>query len=506
MTFELAAGVHCETSNQLLCRSIGSNNLEFLSMTLKRKQVVSTSPRSEVDKDGEPSGGVDPSDKTQKQNLARVASDAIASTKPATSEQAFVWCHQARSLWLNEATNNKDLETVELLYRAALNAKKDLSVENKKKKRKTTNGSSGATSYAVLSPADYRKAGERLSLLYLQSGRPQKAKPGLKYLGFTCRLSERILNYPNNLNLSSKPQKKKNFKSKKTPPACILDDFLSASQSKFLRDIFCDINADYWTGHDYAVEPPSPYFSYVIPIPKTQKVPRLSFLETLIQQMLNCPHLRQQFPLLSKARYVELWAHNRPHASGHQMHFDSDNEGIGGVRNPIISTILYLSDNHNVGGPSLITNQTLQSTSLSNVLGWLAYSRPHRLVAFDGKVLHGVIPGKGVVSDRDFDSSTSSLQHQQSLRRVTLMLAFWKNIQIRDSSTPCAARPWPKKGDEMPSWARQLNALIKNGNQDVGAPKLAEPVPIGHVYEDLDGNSLIRDEGMPEYEEVFQGF
>ena len=59
-------------------------------------------------------------------------------------------------------------------------------------------------------------------------------------------------------------------------------------------------------------------------------------------------------------------------------HYYADNEGKGGqIRNPIISTILYLTtdededdhddDNKNgansrCGGPSLITNQRLQST------------------------------------------------------------------------------------------------------------------------------------------------
>src|SRR4051812_969890 len=43
------------------------------------------------------------------------------------------------------------------------------------------------------------------------------------------------------------------------------------------------------------------------------------------------------------ATHAEWWAHCRPHASGHQLHFDSDDEGRGGVRNPSVSTVLYLS-------------------------------------------------------------------------------------------------------------------------------------------------------------------
>ena len=49
------------------------------------------------------------------------------------------------------------------------------------------------------------------------------------------------------------------------------------------------------------------------------------------------------FPQAAEARFAEWWAHCRPHHTGHQLHFDSDDEGEGGVRNPIITTVLFLS-------------------------------------------------------------------------------------------------------------------------------------------------------------------
>lgn len=57
---------------------------------------------------------------------------------------------------------------------------------------------------------------------------------------------------------------------------------------------------------------------------------------------LLAPH----FPAIKRATAVEWWAHCRGHSSGHQLHFDSDDEGAGGVRNPLVSTVLYLT-----GGP-----------------------------------------------------------------------------------------------------------------------------------------------------------
>jgi hypothetical protein len=414
-----------------------------------------------------------------------------------TTEQALKWCHQARNLWLNEATCDEDLDTVECLYRAALNAKTALQPSKRKKKRKLGRGVD--TLYAALPPSEYRKAGERLSLLYLQSGRPQKAKPGLKYLGFRIRLAEKILNYPVYQTSSSRPLQHKK-KSNNSSPCCVMDEFLSNFQLKYLQSIFCDINADYWTQHSYAVEPPSPYFSYVMPITSHKLQQGASFLQSLIQQIFHCQKLRQQFPLLSKARYVEMWAHNRPHSSGHQLHFDSDNEGKGGVRNPIISTVLNLSEMIGVGGPSLITNQTLQTTSLSNVRGWLAYLRPRQMVAFDGRMLHGVIPGKGIAVSSNDDDRYQLTRPQ--FRRVTLMLAFWKDIEIRDSERQGAARPFPKENKDIPSWYRKLNGQLENHAKDCsgGSPKVVEPVSIGRVYGDLDGNPLPSDAFMPEYD------
>jgi hypothetical protein len=37
-----------------------------------------------------------------------------------------------------------------------------------------------------------------------------------------------------------------------------------------------------------------------------------------------------QTPAVREAAFVEWWCHCRPHCSGHQMHFDSEDEGRGG--------------------------------------------------------------------------------------------------------------------------------------------------------------------------------
>lgn len=90
--------------------------------------------------------------------------------------------------------------------------------------------------------------------------------------------------------------------------------------------------------------------------------------------------------------------------AGHQLHFDSDDEGQGGVRHPIITAIVYLSNNVTaapltspsspqppaqawVGGPTLMTDQVLGGPLATQ--GWLAYPETNRAVFFDGRYLHG---------------------------------------------------------------------------------------------------------------------
>lgn len=48
-----------------------------------------------------------------------------------------------------------------------------------------------------------------------------------------------------------------------------------------------------------------------------------------------------------------------------------------------------------VGGPTLVTTQRLASKKLAD-RGWIVHPRVNRVCMFDGGVLHGVIPGRGV--------------------------------------------------------------------------------------------------------------
>jgi len=395
---------------------------------------------------------------------------------------ALRMCQAARQLWLT-ATTKADLQRVEQLYSRAVKRRQAV-VHQQSSSNSSSSGSSISrkkrkTTQPELEPEEYRLALERLALLYVQSQRADKAAPGLEELGYTCRLASSCLDYP--------LQQPTNISRTKVIPPCILcDNFLSKAQQDHLQAILQDRQSAYWVDHAYAVEPPSPYFSYVMPLEDAAKY---GFLGTLIQQIYTSPNLNIKFARLKDAAFVELWLHNRPHASGHQMHFDSDNEGRGGVRNPIVSTILYVTAD--TGGPSLVTNQTLANTNLATK-GWLCHPAKQRLVAFDGKVLHGVVPGKGVKTGR----------------RVTLMLAFWKNIRIRKGDGPGAARPFPQQGKDIPEWLRLFQAKIPETDKREKEAAIVESLPIelDRVYETLAGEKWTRPMGMPEYDEVFQGF
>lgn len=434
-----------------------------------------------------------------KHNMAVVSSTTFKS--PTAAVEA------ARELWLS-ATCQLELDEVERLYRWALTSKKtthhssdaDDGPTKKKLKQSFTDVGGGCG----LTREQFNQAGEKYALLLCQSRRCHKAKKGLVSMGFTCRLAQQVLDYPSdddycNSNIiddttSDIREQNANMNQPSSPCCQIVDGFLSKSELQRLRDVFESPTASYWTYHQYEVEPPSPYFSFVIPLNQIREEnegnTQFGFIGYLIQKIVSCPLLNDRFPRLqSNSKFVEIWAHNRPHASGHQMHFDSDDEGRGGVRNPIISTILYITEG--AGGPSLVTNQKLIDSRVATQ-GWLAHPRSQRLVVFDGRCLHGVVPGKGV---RDG-------------RRVTLMMAFWDDIRIREGDGSGSARPFPTSTvNNTSSWASQLVTPLPDKSNNIYESCVeTDPIQLDTVYETLDGKPWKKGMGMPSYDEVFQGF
>ena len=121
------------------------------------------------------------------------------------------------------------------------------------------------------------------------------------------------------------------------------------------------------------------------------------------------------------------------------MHFDTDNEGHGGVlKHPIVSTALYLTGD--AGGPTLVTTQRAGDEQLASA-GYLCTPNTNRILMFDGTLLHAVLPGSGIVPGADEATASTST----TPRRISLMIAFWPSIRERPSPQPSAARPFPYK-------------------------------------------------------------
>ena len=223
----------------------------------------------------------------------------------------------ARNLWLS-AEGPESAEEIERLYRAALTSSRQSQPQPStdghdrptKKAKKDDEGDSES-----LSDEEYFQAGERLALLLCQSGRCRKAKRGLASLGFTCRLAEVVLDYP--MPRSSSETNGPNLEEQdESVPCQIVDDFLPEPWLKRLGRVFVDPKANYWTCHNYTIEPPSPYFSYIIPLGDGMK--SFGFLGQVIERIVGCPLIAKKFPKIRNATAAEMWAHNRPHGSGHQ--------------------------------------------------------------------------------------------------------------------------------------------------------------------------------------------
>mmetsp|Transcript_29427 Transcript_29427/g.59191 ORF Transcript_29427/g.59191 Transcript_29427/m.59191 type:complete len:539 (+) Transcript_29427:196-1812(+) len=231
---------------------------------------------------------------------------------------------------------------------------------------------------------------------------------------------------------------------------------------------------------------------------------QLSDSNSLLEQaaIITRHRLRHRFPRLDKATSVEIWSHRRQPDGHHQLHFDMDEIKLweqkkniskddiddcttNGKRNstckkqklarehvgiscPIVSCVLTIDvPNHSVpcqfcgccedGAPTIICNQSiLDNYSFERGdrkcnKGWLSHPHPNRLLAFEGSLLHGVLPGLRVVenstpsySDDDGDGREGYINSMQKGQfRVTLMMGFWDDgvclTETREDENPSMA-------------------------------------------------------------------
>ena len=294
-----------------------------------------------------------------------------------------------------------------------------------------------------------------------------KASNLLSRLNYTRRLSSHVLNYKD-VPTAQDPSSRDFCR--------YYDEFLPKVMLDRMQTIF-QSNAEFWIKHQYNEFKSQGYFSYIYNLADEAS--------NIIEQVINLIFKRIQMDDPEKAKrikYAEWWAHCRPHHMGHQFHYDSENEGKDVLRHPLFSSVLYLDST--VGGPTIITNQTLKS-QLANK-GWAIFPKNNRLSIFDSSYLHGVVPGKG---------STTSVDS----RRVTFMVGFWDSIKVISEPGHGASRLLPRKF---------INGLDK---QDMLSIDDSQCLPIGYgqilnsVWQDVEGKEL-KTHHLVHYDQCFQGF
>jgi hypothetical protein len=379
---------------------------------------------------------------------------------------------RARRRWLS-ATNTQQMKTAEVLLRRALDA--------------------AAAHPGGTDAEDVDQWQSWLLLLLCQSARDKAAGRRLQDLDYVARLAPSVLDYgPEDKALTSASVGTAAFE---TLPLLAKDTLVATPVLQLLQSVFSPSTAHYWTDHSYTVEPPSPYFSYVVPLNATAGLGAIgAFVDQVYETAMAAPFVQKKIAagLSKQPMYAELWAHNRPHACGHQMHFDSDDEGRGGIRNPVIGSVFFMSEN--AGGPTVVTNQPFKSTKLGTH-GWSVHPKENRLVVFDGCMLHGVVPGKG-----PSQAPSAGGEH----RRVTLMCALWHEIKQRPGVGPAAARPFPSAAASP--WVTTLTAAPTKRATDSAAPRNFIPQQIAPLWAKADGTEWPVGGGMPHYNHVFQGF
>ena len=341
---------------------------------------------------------------------------------------------------------------------------------------------------STASGAGKRTLQGRLILLLLQQGRTEEAIPLLVDGGWKYHLAPWIL-HPD-----VSDQK---FGSQEDGfPGCVFDDAIPEGFLQHLQDLLCP-ESEFWTEHGYNEISGSSevgYFSYVQDL-AGEAQNTLDLVIRYIWELLKKTHLFA----LEEATVAEWWAHKRPHGCGHQMHYDSDNEGIGGVRNPICSCIIYVNA-PGVGGPTVVTNQKLSNTQLGTK-GWLVTPKRGRLAAYDGTHFHGVVPGCG-------KAVSETKEPTEGLRRVTFMIAFWKEIQKRPfgpDGLPGSSRPVPASDVEMGkkkyTWRQRLALPLEAGSC---TPIATYPVCRMPVWTEVNGGDVGEGVALPGIQECFQ--
>ena len=227
------------------------------------------------------------------------------------------------------------------------------------------------------------RATENLTLFLCQENRNEEASEFLKKGNYSVRLSKNVLCYEMETKIidnselknsevekmSKKEVENEVEKEEEIDIECnkiirVADNTLSKEMLTNMQHIFRPLSP-FWSEHNYDSTANSSrtagYFSYVYELKKSPS----NYIEQIIQVLFES--VKEMFPTVCGGRrgdsdggeedivggegggvggggggggggevtgnvggcqYAEWWVHSRPHTSGHQLHFDSDNEGM----------------------------------------------------------------------------------------------------------------------------------------------------------------------------------
>ena len=188
----------------------------------------------------------------------------------------------ARQKWLN-LNQASDLQIVERLLRESIDAKE--------------------------TQAEERLSTDALCLLLCQQSRDQESVVLMKKLNYVARLSKQVLHY--NLPTTNTVTKSATSSTSSTTssfdpsstPLRVFDNALQPDTLARLQATFCNANCNYWTEHNYEVYPPSPYFSFVVPLTPTI-FQELGALGNLLSVIVS--KTAEHFGGVEYAKYIEL--------------------------------------------------------------------------------------------------------------------------------------------------------------------------------------------------------
>ena len=226
----------------------------------------------------------------------------------------------ARKIWL-DARHVNDIQKAKEYYNEALNLLKIDMNESSSSNGIHDNGDDNDDNHNDIQ-CEIRNIQEKIALIQYQTNESNMADDTLKDLGYICRLSNHVLNYQYESNTTNTNVTVSDTNTtttttttttmmmmKPTCPCLIVDDFLSSFDQERLSNIFSNIESSYWKDHSYVIEPPSPYFSYVIPLNELKNVNnQYGFIGYLIRKILDSTLVNAKFSSLKRAKYVELWA------------------------------------------------------------------------------------------------------------------------------------------------------------------------------------------------------